>query len=97
MTKNFNTWFSLAIMLIVLYGCSHKLSPPKYYLFNDKAEKYKLRDSVKHLDTIFFDKNNEFLQVGNDFPSRPLHEIFNAGHNFFNDNWQKLERRFFKK
>lgn len=59
--------------------------------------KNKLRDSVKHLDTIFFEKNNEFFQVGSDFPSRPLHEIFNAGHDFFNDNGQKLERRFFKK
>jgi hypothetical protein len=96
MIKRYYILLSIGTFL-VLFGCSKKLSPPQYYLFNDKAESNKLRGPVKHVDRIFFDNNNEFVKVVTNLPSRPLTEIFGfRGHEVFNKKGQILEYRSFR-
>jgi uncharacterized lipoprotein NlpE involved in copper resistance len=96
MIKN-NYLACILSIFFVFFGCSKKLQPPKYYLENIKSEGYKLRGPVKHLDRIFFNKNEKFINRIESLPSRPLQEIIGyGGHVVFDKKGQYLEARSFR-
>jgi len=97
MIKRYYILLSIGTIFLVLYGCSTKLTPPQYYLFNAKANYYNLRGPVSHVDKIFFDKNKHFVKVVTNLPSRPISQIFGyRGHLVFNKKGQFLESRSFR-
>lgn len=79
-----------------LSGCSKKLSPPQYYLFNEKVDTYKLRGPVKELDKIFFDSKQNLVRDIRSLPSLPISELLGGGHNIFDKKGQWLEARTFR-
>lgn len=96
MIKNYNKLIYFGAIILILFGCGKKFSPPQYYLFNEKVDSYKLRGPVKELDKIFFDSKQNLVRDIRTLPSLPISELLGGGHNIFDKKGQWLESRSFR-